>query len=146
MHATSVTGNEGFTLLELLVVLTILVLMASAWPLAAQRASPRQRLRNEAQQLAAELRSARMTARLTGVRQEIVILPRGTGYQVSTEAYNLPEGLILSVRPGFASGPSKALVLFPDGSSSGGILDLRFYDQRSTVTVAPMTSRIEITE
>jgi general secretion pathway protein H len=146
MHAISATGSRGFTLLELLVVLTILVLMAAAWPLAAPRVFPAQRLRNEAQQLAADLRVARMTARLTGTRQELGISPRGTGYRIATESHELPDGLTVHLRPVLPSGPPGTLTLFPDGSSTGGRLDLTFNERQTTVSVAPLTGHVEIVE
>jgi general secretion pathway protein H len=146
MRATSATGNRGFTLLELLVVLTILVLMASAWPLAAPRVFPTQRLRNEAQQLAAELRVARMTARLTGARQQLEISATGTGYRIATESYDLPDGLTVHLRSDGSAGPANQVTLFPDGSSTGGSLDLELHERLTTVTVAPLTGHVEIVE
>jgi general secretion pathway protein H len=146
MPVTSATGSGGFTLLELLVVLSILLLMACAWPLAAPRLFPTQQLRNTAQQLAADVRSARMSARLTGERQKLELIPTGTGYQIGAQTRELPRGLTLQLVPAVPAESVSHLSLFPDGSSSGGNLDLALNGRHATVSVGPVTGRVEIVE
>lgn len=143
---TSATGSSGFTLLELLVVLGILLLMACAWPLAAPHLFPTQQLRNAAQQLAADVRSARMSARLTGERQTLELAPTGAGYQVGTQAHDLPRGLTVQLYPAVPEGSVANLTLFPDGSSSGGHLELTLNGRHATVSIATVTGRVEIAQ
>jgi general secretion pathway protein H len=144
MPVISATGEEGFTLLELLVVLTIIVLLAGAWPLAAPHLYPGQQLRNESQRLLSSLRAARTTARLTGSEQPFDIQRSGTAYRVATETRNLPTGLTLRLLDDAGSLRSVHLTFYPDGSSTGGTLDLAFPRRHVTVSVGRMTGRAEI--
>lgn len=142
----SATGNRGFTLLELLVVLAIMLLLAGAWPFAAPRLFPVQQLRNEGQELVARLRSARMTARVTGVQQEVALLETGTGYQSGAELHQLPTGVIARMRSADISMKSLGVMFFPDGSSTGGIMELRLPNHTISVEVGRLTGRAELIE
>jgi prepilin-type N-terminal cleavage/methylation domain-containing protein len=144
MHATLAIGSRGFTLLELLVVLTIMVLIASAWPLASSHMFAAQRLRGESQQLAAAIRVAQMTARLTGSPQEIAISPEGTAYRIASDVHELPAGLTLHVRNGSGDTSDDRFFLFPDGSSSDGLLSLSLAERVATLRVLPATGRLEV--
>jgi general secretion pathway protein H len=144
MRATSVIGSRGFTLLELLVVLTIIVLIASAWPLASSRVFGTQHLRNESQQLAGAIRLAQMTARITGVRQELRISPDGTAYRIGSDTHELPQGLTLHIRNESGHTPSGRFLVFPDGSCNGGVLDLALQEHIVTLRVFPATGRLEM--
>ncbi len=142
--AISATGSRGFTLLELLVVLTIIVLIASAWPLASSHVFAAQHLRDESQQLSGAIRLAQMTARITGVPQEIAISPQGTAYRIASDTHELPQGLTLRIRVESGQLPDDRFVIFPDGSSSGGMLDLAFKQHLVTLRVLPATGRLEM--
>jgi len=144
MRATSATGSGGFTLLELLVVLTIIVLMACAWPLASSHVFVTQHLRNEIQQLAGAIRLAQMTARITGEAQELVISRAATAYHFGSDTHELPQGLTLQIRAGSEDGASGRFLLFPDGSASGGTLDLALRDHTVSLRMLPVTGRIEM--
>lgn len=143
MPVTSATGNRGFTLLELLVVLAIMVLLAGAWPFAAPRLFPTQQLRNESQKLIAALRSARMTARLTGTPQTIELLQGGNGYQASSELHQLPTGVIARVHN---DAVLQSMMFFPDGSSTGGVIDLQLSNRTVSIEVGKITGRAELIE
>jgi general secretion pathway protein H len=143
MPVTSATGNRGFTLLELLVVLAIMVLLAGAWPFAAPRLFPKQQLRNEAQKLIAALRSARMIARLSGAPQTIELLQGGNGYQTSSEPHQLSTGIIARVHN---DAVSQGVMFFPDGSSTGGVIDLQLPTRTVSIEVGKVTGRAELIE
>jgi prepilin-type N-terminal cleavage/methylation domain-containing protein len=143
-RATSATGDRGFTLLELLVVLTIIVLLASAWPLAYSHFFMAQRLRNETQVLAGTIREAQMTARVTGTPQELTISPEATSYTTLTENHDLPEGMTLRLRNGVGSSTQQRMIVFSDGSSSGGMLELALSARVATLQVQRITGRIEM--
>jgi general secretion pathway protein H len=145
MPVTSATGNGGFTLLELLVVLAIMVLLAGAWPFAARRLFPTQQLRNESQNLIAALRSARMTARLSGAPQTIDLLQGGSGYQANSESHVLPTGIIARMRSDAAS-QTTGVRFFSDGSSSGGVIDLKLSNRTVSIAVGRITGRAELVE
>jgi general secretion pathway protein H len=145
MPAISVTGSRGFSLLELMVVLVIIGLLASAWPLAASRVFGAQHLRNESQQLAAAVRVAQMSARLTGVPQELAISREGSAYQVASNRHELPADFHLRIRSDAGDLEQvSSFVLFPDGSSSGGMLDLSGRGHSATLRILPITGRLEL--
>ena len=143
MPVTSATGSRGFTLLELLVVLTIMVLLAGAWPFAAPRLFPRQQLRNEAQKLIATLRAARMSARVSGAPQTIELLQDGNGYQTGSEPHQLPTGVIARVHN---DAVSQGVMFFPDGSSTGGVIELQLPNRTVSIEVGKITGRAELVE
>jgi general secretion pathway protein H len=145
MPVTSATGSRGFTLLELLVVLAIMVLLAGAWPFAAPRLFPTQQLRNEGQRLIAALRSTRTTARISGVPQSVELLGAGGGYQTSSEPHQLPTGVIAQIRNGTNLRPA-GVMFFPDGSSTGGVIDLKLANRTVSVEVGKITGRAELVE
>lgn len=145
MPVTSATGNQGFTLLELLVVLAIMVLLAGAWPFAAPRLFPAQQLRNESQKLIAALRSARMTARLIGAPQKFEVFQGGNGYQTSSESHQFPAGLIARIHNYALSQPFDVM-FFPDGSSTGGAIELQLPNRTVSIDVGKITGRAELTE
>jgi len=144
MHAMSATGSSGFTLLELLVVLAIMVLITAAWPLASSRVFAAQHLRNESQQLAGAIRLAEVTARVTGTPQELTISQEGKNYQIAAESRELPDGLTLRIRGESMGSSSGRLLVFPDGSSNGGVLDLSAQNRTTTLRVLPATGRVEL--
>jgi general secretion pathway protein H len=144
MRAKSATGSRGFTLLELLVVLAIIVLIAAAWPLASSHVFAAQHLRNESQELAAAIRVAQMTARTTGVAQELTISRQGTAYQIASERHELPQGVALYIRGESGDTPDARFLVFPDGSSSGAMLVVSLQEHTATLRVLPATGRVEM--
>jgi general secretion pathway protein H len=146
MPVTSATGNSGFTLLELIVVLAILVLLAGAWPFAASRLFPNQQLRNEAQLLLSALRATRLHARLSGGAQSIEWTDPGSAYQFGTEGHDLPGGISLRSSAPASSSHTARITFYPDGSSSGGLLALTHADRSARIGVGSVTGHAEILE
>jgi type II secretion system protein H len=144
MRATSAIGNRGFTLLELLVVLSIMVLMATAWPFAAPRLFPAQQLRNQAQRLVSLLAAARMSARTQGLTQRVAITSSGRLIQSSLTTDTLPHGMTASVRTG--TGLPDAVLFYADGSSSGAVIDLGIGDRISAVSVGRIVGQAQVLE
>lgn len=138
----SATGR-GFTLLELLVVLAIMTLLVSALPLAAAHVFPRQRLRVAAQDAALALRDLRQTAERTGAITTFELTESGRAWKSSPNesATDFPNGLTAAWMPGGAAAPA-VLRFYPDGSTSGGALTLRFAEREEHVLVSPLTGRI----
>jgi general secretion pathway protein H len=144
MHVISATGSRGFTLLELLVVLTIIALIASAWPLASSRLFANQHLRDESQILANSLRAAQMTARTTGIQQVLKIAQDGAGWEVGSERHELPQAMTLQVLADEGDRADRTLQLHADGSSSGAELRFSLNEHTIDLRVYPVTSRIEV--
>jgi general secretion pathway protein H len=146
MPVTSATGNRGFTLLELLVVLAIMVLLAGAWPFAAPRLFPAQQLRNEGQSLVAALRGARMTARISGTAQTVEFRDSGDSYQVGAEVHKLASGIIARVREQGNLGQAARVIFYSDGSSSGGMVEIALPRRSMRIEVGKLTGRAELIE
>jgi general secretion pathway protein H len=146
MPVTSATGNRGFTLLELLVALAILVLLVAAWPLAAPRLFPAQQLRNEEQRLIATLRATRMAARFSGTPATIEFPDSGDSYRAGQAVRAMESGVRAQVYLDDPPGRSNQFTFFPDGSSSGGRIDLTLPQKTLSVRVGRFTGHAEIVE
>ncbi len=146
MLAISATGNRGFTLMELLVVLTVILLIAGAWPLASSHVFVTQRLRNEMQELASTIRIAQVTARTTGKSQRLLLSADGASYGVGDITHELPDGVTVHLDGEAAPSSANPLVLYPDGSSTGATLDLSSRDRVMTLRVLPMLGRLEMSQ
>jgi hypothetical protein len=85
-----------------------------------------------------------MTARVTGTPQELAISQEGKAYQIASENHELPDGLTLHIRGESTDASGNRLLVFPDGSSSGGILDLSTQNRSATLRVLPATGRVEL--
>jgi general secretion pathway protein H len=117
---TSAVGNnllhrlktQGFTLLELLLVLAITAL-ASAGVALAMRDSAHGRLESEAQRLAASLESARAHSRALGVPVRWRTVPTGFVWDglPSNIQKSIPQGWS---QPGVATDPEQSLLLGPE--------------------------------
>ena len=146
MPRTLATGRQrGFTLLELLVVLAILVLLTAALPVALPRLVPGQQLRVESASLAAALRLTRDETVLSGRRVELELNPAGTELARDGGAVVWKSmGGTDVMWKGERSIDSKRVEFWPDGSASGGTFTLKLANHTATVALSPMTGRITV--
>jgi general secretion pathway protein H len=114
--------QRGFTLAELLVVLAILSIVAALLPWTLSRALPQRRLDAAAEILVTELRLAHAKAAMTGQPLEFQVAN-------ATDRHGRPRS---------------SLVLYPDGSASGGRIELRDGANRRVVVVSELTGRVWI--
>ncbi len=126
-------------------VLAILVLMAAAWPFAAPRLFPAQQLRDTAQSFAADIRVTRLTARMTGTPQNVMVGDTGTAYTTASGTHPLSGSILMRVRATQSSGAQR-IQFYPDGSTSGAVVDFALSSHSMTVAVSSLTGRTEITE
>ena len=144
--------RNGFTLLELLVVLAIAGLMTALVPAMISAAVPGARLKSHALELAATLREARNTAVSRGVTVDVIVeseaeetrTPRYTVTGGASEelpenialnvAYTTPALTSQSIRQSTSQSTSQEnhrldgqfnLRFYPDGSATGGSIELR---------------------
>jgi len=128
----------GFTLLELLVVLTILALLGALLP-RLTRDSPGQQVRTTATSLAADLRLLRSEAARRHVVTELVLQPGAYRLSPGGMIRRPPKQVTLSYAP---AGPdmldrvADRLRFFGDGSSSGGKVIVRDGKAEASVQVA----------
>jgi general secretion pathway protein H len=146
MPRRSRTGDGGFTLLELLVTMTIAGLLVSVVAPRLLDTAAHARLRTAAERMAVTLREARATARRTVRADSIVIDPAGKGYGAAGKDFLLPAGEAVSFKPYFErpEAENNALTFLPDGSSSGGTVVFTHGVDSVRVDVDWLTGRVSV--
>jgi len=130
----------------LLVVLTILVLLAGAWSFAAPRLFPAQQVRDQTQRLIGLLRSARMAARLSGAPQRIDLSSFGKSDQERSSAHEIQGSYHIRIHEGGSLTGENSLTFYPDGSSSGSIIDVAVGNKTAQVRIGRAVGRVDIVE
>jgi general secretion pathway protein H len=136
----------GFTLVELLVVLTIIALTMAAVPRLVAGV-PSIRLRTAADDMVATLRDLHQQAIRRGEMTELILDPAARVYRVSTDpiSHRLPE---IVAELGFQpitlvpSHPNTSIRFFADGSASGGTVLFKNGERRAAVKVDWLTGRV----
>jgi len=128
-------GSAGFTLIEILIVLTILALAAAVVAPAAGTAIGYGALRGETRAIVSGLREARAKA-MTGGRRVDVYL-EATEWRVGEARRTLADGITISldVPPAGIDASGSFIRFFPDGRSTGGRVHLRRKDRIETIQV-----------
>jgi general secretion pathway protein H len=143
---TSATGSadaRGFTLVELLVVLTILTVVASLMPLGLTRALPHRRLVAAAEDLVTELRLAQAASAMAGHALEFLVAD--TGEYSTRELTGETAGALSHGRARVTDRfgrPRASLIVYPDGSTSGGRVELSDGAHRRIVVLSELTGRV----
>jgi len=117
---------RGFTLIELLVVLAVLAAVAAALSPMMRIGRAGAELRAASGEMLAAMRSARSNAIAHNRTTAVVLDPSKSSYSAPGRNYVLPRGLTLAWRnlAPVADGDRLAIYFFPDGSASGGEIDL----------------------
>jgi hypothetical protein len=92
------------------------------------------------------LRSARMTARISGAPQTVDFVDAGNSYQVGAEMHKLASGITARVREQGSVGQATRVIFYPDGSSSGGMVDVALLQRSVSIVVGRLTGRAELIE
>jgi general secretion pathway protein H len=146
---TGARGSDGFTLIELIVVLAIIGLVLALIPGFMLRSQPGLDVEVAARALADGLRQTRSQAML-GNREEVFSVEVEQGLFRAGRSQPLKQldrtiELHLSTSASELTGTESGQIrFFPDGSSTGGAIDLVRGDQRSQVTVDWLTGQVEI--
>jgi general secretion pathway protein H len=128
-------GEDGFTLIELVVVLAVLGLLATMAVPALSRRPPS--LQAVERQAVALLRSARATAVRTGRAVEVILDAAGNRLAVGPAAVAVPAGVPLEL----LDGPGR-LAFFPDGSATAARIGLGAGSGRRVITVDWLTGAV----
>jgi len=139
--------RQGFTLLEMMIVLAILSLASVLGGFALQPMRQRMELGQAAARLDALLRSARAEALRTGRTTMVHFDDRTRQLTVPSQGqtYTLTRSIAVSVTgAAIGTGPDRPTILFlGDGSSSGGVVELRSGALRATRRIGWLTGRID---
>ncbi len=138
--ATGRSNEAGFSLVEMLVVLSILALVAALFfPSLQGRREPTALA--TAQQIQVLLQRARTDAIARGRREAIVVdLDAGTVRYGPDHALTIPQNLdrhLLVGRELVAANGTATLLFLPDGGSSGAELTLRGHGGKAAVVTVP---------
>jgi general secretion pathway protein H len=144
------TGQRGFTLIELIVVIAIMALLTATLTVRGNPVSPTTHARAAVRAIAGALRSARSQAIMDNRSVSVTIDTANRRYwwgQTPPEA--LPGDLRLAVLAGRdqMAGDSVARIRFdPDGGSTGGRVAIAGGDRTWWVGVDWLTGRVSIAE
>lgn len=144
-------GEYGFTLIEMLVVLTVAALIVTLALPRLTGAQEKAALRAASHEVAAALRSTRSLAMTRGRTEEFFLDTANGAFRAGPTAspQRLPRGVrtalvtVAADRNGASQG---RMQFFADGSSTGGAVMLANGKDRSQVLVDWLTGRISIAE
>jgi general secretion pathway protein H len=140
----------GFTLIELLVVLAVMALLMTAMPVPISAAQSGVKLRTAAQDLTSDLRAAHASALATNgetrltlnlARHRYGVTPDGRSQELPREAELQFVGPKTEVH-----GNSVDIRFFPDGTSTGGHIELSLGGRHQRITTHWLTGRTVIDE
>ncbi len=144
-------SNEGFTLLELTVVLFIVVLGFSAVGINLSSGNDATELKAAARDIASALRFARGQALISHQETTVTIDLAENSYTVSgrDEVYAIPQAMDVTVVTGqkeLTGDGLGSIRFFPDGSSTGGRITLEQGKAAQQVDINWLTGQIELNE
>ena len=142
-------GSDGFTLLELMLVLVIAALAAAVTPPLLSAALPGLQLKSTAREVAAALRYARDHAAAQQTEAVVLLDLEEHQYTVTgrRKIFSIPDGLeveldtVVSELTGDRAG---GIRFYPDGSSTGGRVTLSRGERSYKVDVDWLTGQVQI--
>ncbi|MFI3137957.1 MAG: GspH/FimT family pseudopilin [Methylococcaceae bacterium] len=143
------TTAKGFTLVELLLVITLTVAIMAMVAPNLSSGNQSSMLKGAARDLASGLRFARGQALKTQQDTALSIDLEQNSYQVTGQekTYQLPHDIDITLAIAQSEAESSgtgSIRYFPDGSSSGGRITLELGDLKQTVDVNWLTGQIEL--
>ncbi len=140
-------GERGFTLIETLVVMALLGMVGALIVSRGPQRSATLELKGVAGEVAQGLRLARTQAILQNKPVAFVVDLAGRSFRVGQTAPRaLPQGIDVSVVAvaDAAAGREAGIVFAPDGSSTGGRVELAQGERRLQVGVNWLTGRVSV--
>ena len=149
MRPAHVRHERGFTLLEMMIVLVILGLVAALVVMRGPSRDPALDLRATAEAMAGGLRLARAQAISSGRPVSLMVDPARHVWRIDTGTPTAiaPEvGVTVSTASATIPGTAPEIGFAPDGSSTGGRIDLRAGERHLAVSADWLTGRISVTD
>jgi general secretion pathway protein H len=144
--------KRGFTLLELLIVISIMVLLASAFPVALDRTLPGRRVASTVQKVVVAIDDARAKSAACSCAVRLELRDRDLSLSAAVPNQTLlspnPISIPRSTRVSLIDMDGRSthtLEIFPDGSTSGGRFEIVDGRQRNAITVGEITGRVRVT-
>lgn len=138
MSETRQHNEHGFSLLELLVVLCVVGLLSAAGGAVLSGGEGRH-MQRTAQSMITLIKAAKRDAQTSGAVQQIEINSRTVSVPDSglTVKHHGQAGfrLLAAVTPGISQ---SAIMFYPDGSSSGGVIEISAADMTLNIEVDPL--------
>lgn len=147
-RAARATAARGFTLIEILIVVTLIAALTLVLVGAMNGGMDGLKLRSNAKQLVAELRHARAQAISTGTIQRFAVVPeQRTWAGAKSRSGTFPKSLDVTftgVRQVQAREGEGVILFFEDGASTGGRIQLRVKNAAWNVDVAWLTGEVTL--
>jgi general secretion pathway protein H len=142
------TRNNGFTLLELLLVLSLIVLMVGLSTVFFAKALPSVRLSSAGRELSATLREARTQARYSGENRKVVIDFERRRFGIEGKGTRqIPAGVMVAVMDPEMGEVSRGIYpfMFSDsGATEGGTIFLWTRNKRLRIDMDPLIGSVVI--
>ncbi len=145
-------SHKGFTLVELLIVLVIMVLGVSLIGPNISSGSDRANLKAASRDLKSALRYARGQALMTQTEITVTLDLATNHYKINSphqKNYQLVQSIEITLRTAqtdIESDQQGSIRFFPDGSSTGGNISLSQGEIKIDVTINWLTGHVEIEE
>lgn len=138
-------SQGGFTLIELMVVLAIVVLVMASLPLAINRMLPSRRVVVAADRLVSDIRWLQLQSVASGARARLSVTESGYRLDVQHEKQGrevvLSDSTMLRFRARDEDRAIPGLLVYPDGTSSAGQFEIADADRRAIVEISLLTGR-----
>lgn len=135
-HELSICPDRGFTILELLVAITIVGMVLAVSVPASAKLYQSMQYRSAVRDVVTAFSSARYEAVNSGRAQDVKINPQANELRLNDTVKNLPSELNIVVRSAgqLNEGGVGVIRFYPEGGSSGGEVDIEI-PQRSGVRI-----------
>ncbi len=149
MPTSRTDGQAGFTLVEMLAVLVILALAATAVVQGGRSSIETANVRAFLIEAEAMMRSARTAAIETMVEQDVLLDPEGRqlAFPAAGKILKVPQGVSLDGKlasvPGSGAG-GFVIRFYPAGNSSGATLPFRYRGQTYVLRVIWLTGQVDV--